>query len=68
MNTWPHFPGMPQGPWCDLFARYMETLRPELSEPVLRELAAIAWLESCDVTPFEAAEMEAATWREHRTH
>jgi hypothetical protein len=68
MPAWTSFPSMPQAPWQDLFARYLETLRPDISEPVLRQLAAIVWIEACDLTPFEAAELEAASWREHRTH
>jgi hypothetical protein len=68
MSAWTSFPSMPQVPWQDLFARYLETLRPELSQPVLRELAAIMWIEACDLTPFEAAEREAASWREVRPH
>jgi len=31
-------------------------------------LASIIWIESCDLTPFEAAEIEAASWRESRAH
>lgn len=61
-------PSMPQGPWLDLFARYLETLRPDISEQVLDELAVIAWIEACELTPFAAAELEAASWREARTH
>lgn len=68
MASWPTVPSMPQAPWQDLFARYLETLRPDLSESVLRELAAIVWIESCDMTPFEAAEIEAASWHEYRPH
>jgi hypothetical protein len=68
MAAWTSFPTMPQGPWQDLFARYLETLRPDLSDKVLRELAAVVWVESCDLTPFEAAEIEAASWREFRPH
>jgi len=59
---------MPQAPWTDLFARHMETLRPDLSETVLRHIAAILWIESCDLSPFEAAEIEAGSWRECRPH
>ncbi|HJV62088.1 MAG TPA: hypothetical protein VJ743_14160 [Albitalea sp.] len=59
---------MPQGPWQDLFARYLETLRPDLSEPVRRELASVLWVEACDLSPFEAAEIEAGSWRECRPH
>lgn len=62
------YPSMPQAPWQDLFARYLETLRPDLSESVLRDLASIVWFESCDLTPFDAAEVEAASWREYRPH
>jgi hypothetical protein len=68
MSAWSSFPSMPQAPWQDLFARYLETLRPDLSEPVLRELASVMWIESSDLTPFEAAEREAASWREYRAH
>jgi len=46
----------------------METLRPDLSETVLRHIAAILWIESCDLSPFEAAEIEAGSWRECRPH
>jgi hypothetical protein len=66
--AWAGFPSMPQLPWQDLFARYLETLRPDLSETVLREIAAIMWIEACELSPFEAAEIEAASWREHRAH
>jgi hypothetical protein len=59
---------MPQAPWQDLFARYLETLRPDLTERVLRDLASIAWIEACELSPFEAAELEAASWRECRPH
>ena len=58
MIAWTRFPSMPQAPWQDLFARYL----------VLRELAAVAWIEACDLSPFEAAELEAASWREYRPH
>ena len=68
MSSWAAYPSMPQMPWQELFARYLETLRPDLSESVLRDLASIVWIESCDLTPFEAAEIEAASWREYRTH
>jgi hypothetical protein len=66
--TWPSFPCMPQAPWQDLFARYLATLRPDISEPVARDMAVIMWIEVCDLSPFEAAELEAASWRESRTH
>jgi hypothetical protein len=62
------FPSMPQAPWQDLFMRYMQTLRPGLSELVLLDLASIVWIEACELSPFEAAEIEAASWREHRAH
>ena len=68
MSAWPTQPNMPQAPWQDLFARYLETLRPDLDPCVLRELASIVWIEACDLTPFEAAELEAASWREFRPH
>ena len=68
MAAWTSFPSMPQAPWHDLFARYLETLRPDISEQVLRELAAVAWIDACDLSPFEAAELEAASWREYRPH
>jgi hypothetical protein len=68
MPGWPHYPNMPQAPWQDLFARYLETLRPDLDQSVLRHLASVIWIESCDLTPFEAAEIEAASWRESRAH
>lgn len=68
MSSWTSFPSMPQAPWQDLFARYLETLRPDISEQVLRDLAAMAWIEACELSPFEAAELEAASWRETRPH
>ena len=68
MSAWTRYPNMPQAPWQDLFSRYLDTLHPGIGEPVLRQLAAIAWIESCDMSPFEAAEQEAASWRVHRAH
>ena len=65
---WPSIPSMPQAPWQNLFTRYLQTLRPDVSDEVLRELACIVWVEACDLSPFEAAEVEAASWREHRAH
>ncbi len=66
MSGWNSFPSMPQAPWEDLFARYLQTLRPDLSDRVLRDLAAMAWIEACELSPFEAAEIEAASWQEFR--
>ena len=68
MSAWPPHANMPSAPWQDLFARYLETLRPDLEPVVLRELAAIVWIESCDLSPFDAAEREAASWQEFRAH
>jgi len=68
MAIWTSYPSMPAKPWQDLFARYLETLRPDISEAVRRELASVIWIECCDLTPFEAAEMESASWREYRPH
>lgn len=68
MSAWPSFPSMPEVPWQDLFARYLQTLRPDVSEPVARELAVVMWIEACELSPFEAAELEAASWWEHRAH